>query len=164
MNPNHDTNQYERDVLSQLNIEVDHIADNGSSKHFDAILEEPFGAPGTPIIGLVGTVLVEAGTRLELKTCQRWNTDTHANGGRRRGRFNIREENHLKRLEDDVPTLFAVLDDEEVLAATLVPVAFVDPLVARKWSNGDRRYGERVALIRWPNFVSEERLAEEVDL
>lgn len=144
-------------TLAGLDLPVEHwndYADAGAGRaHFDAVATSPIG--GRADLPLIGLAYVRPGTRLELKTCQVW----ISNGPkRRRGRITLYEENHARRLEENVSYLLGVredVEDRELLAVTIVSPHELDRLVSGRWTTTTRNGGGRVAQIPWNKLLAE---------
>lgn len=149
----------ERALCHELDAATEHAPDGdrpADERYWDAVLEEPVTAClGRPVRG-AGEI---SPGRLEIKTCQQWISDYSSRSGRRRGRWTVHQENHDRRLDEDVPSLLVVLDDVDVRGAVLVAADVVDELLAGRWTTGDGSGRGRSAQLPWPMVFATEELS-----
>lgn len=129
-----------------------HVADTEVAWHdaaADGLLEPSAELP------FVGVVLVEADTPIEIKSA------AVVTGERqRRGRFQLREQQHAQLLDAGAMYCFAVGDpspDREVLAAKIVPATGVDELVTSWIETADR---EPYPQIPWSHVFDPEEVQD----
>lgn len=139
----------ERRILSQAPFEARHVPD-AETQAYDAVMAEPFHPTST--VSAYGTVVVEAGTILELKTCQQWIGDRHSRSGRRRGQFKLQKGHHetLKELDAKYASL-VLTEDERLLGGRLVDPSDLDPVLS--WTNGGSKYADERATVPWYKIV-----------
>lgn len=104
------------------------------------------------LVHFVGVVVLEDGSRVEIKGCQR----RLASG--QRGRFHIRRGQHAKLLEAGATYLFAVYEpanDHRVAAMTVVPATCVDELIDERWTDAGegRSDDEAYHQLGWTNVI-----------
>lgn len=140
----------ERRILDAAPFDAEHVPDAETSA-YDARLVEPFQANGT--VATYSSIVVDEGTEIELKTCQRWINDRHSHGGRRRGQFMIQQAAHEELC--DIRGVYAALvldEDEQLLAGRLVAPRDLDPFLT--WSNGGgSKYATKRARLPWFKIV-----------
>lgn len=139
----------ERRILEAAPFAAEHVPDSETSA-YDAELVEPFQANGT--VAAYGSLVVDHGTPLELKTCQRWIDDSYSRNGRRRGQFMIQRRAHetLKELGAKYAAL-VLTGDEQLLAGRLIDPVDLDPFLT--WSNGGTKYATRRSKVPWFKIV-----------
>lgn len=144
----------ERALLEDLPIDAEHVPD-AEENGFDARVRSRFVA--TNSLGVVGRLYIDAGTPLELKTCQVWIDDSGSRNDRRRGTFRIQEDTHERLEELGGVYCLLVMDADEVLTGRIVEPEHIEARVS-SWTNGGRKYQSRRAHISWAKLIPTERV------
>jgi hypothetical protein len=148
--------QRERAILARLPFDAQHVP-NSECQDYDAVLEEPYTTGQH--IRIIGRARLEAGTPIELKTCQEWIDDNGSWNGRRRGTFRVQQDTH-ERLEDAGGVYcLLVMDGDDILTGRLLEPEHLESCV-NSWTNGGAKYQSDRAHVSWGSIMPPSSIQE----
>lgn len=145
---NQQINLMERGLFDELPVDVEHV-DQSEAVHYDGRFVSRYVS--TDDLPIIGRMAVDAGTIVELKTCQEWIDDEGSRSDRRRGRWQLQKQAHEYLEEHDGIYCLLVLHGDQVVDGRLLPATDINGLAS--WTNGGYKYTSPRAIIPWSKIV-----------